>query len=114
MYTDSAPITNRESKMAEIEVEGHLLDDIREFINEKWKHSECELCGTDLWMVYPEPTSYAYIPVGGGEGPPETPQPMVAFIPASCTSCGNLRLIDARTFEKWRRERKPGRTMSSR
>ena len=98
--------------MAEVQVQRSLLDDIRDFIDEKWtRGSACELCGTDRWMVYPEPTPYAYLVVGDERGPPPThSQPAVAFIPASCTTCGNLRLIDARTFEKWRRERKPDRT----
>jgi hypothetical protein len=47
--------------MPEIEVQRTLLDDVREFIDEKWKHSESELCGTDRWMVYPEPNVYAYL-----------------------------------------------------
>ncbi|HTT81595.1 MAG TPA: hypothetical protein VMF86_18170 [Stellaceae bacterium] len=89
--------------MAEIEVQRQLLDDIREFISEKWKHSECELCETDRWMVYPEPTTHIYLSVADERGPPQTSvHPTVAFIPASCINCGNLRLIDARTFEKWR------------
>jgi hypothetical protein len=94
--------------MAEVDVQKRLLDEIKEFINEKWKHSECELCGTDRWMIYPEPTSHAYIPVGDANGVPTRAyyaQPMVAFLPLSCMNCGNLRLIDARTFEKWLRGR---------
>jgi hypothetical protein len=89
--------------MAEIDVQRSLLDDIREFIDEKWKHSECELCGTDRWMVYPEPNSYAYL-IAAGE--PGMVQPFahatVAYIPLSCSNCGNLRLVDARIFEIWR------------
>lgn len=100
--------------MAEIGAQQNLLNEIREFINEKWNHSECELCGTDRWMIYPEPTPYVYLPVGDEEAPPRFPQPMVAFLPASCINCGNLRLIDARTFERWRRERKAEETTSSR
>lgn len=61
--------------MAEIDVQQSLLDDIKEFINEKWKHSECELCGTDRWMIYPEPATYAYIAIGDDGGPPRFPQP---------------------------------------
>jgi hypothetical protein len=91
--------------MPEIEVQRTLLDDVREFIDEKWKHSECELCGTDRWMVYPEPTTHAYLPVGDERNPPSIPQPMVPYVAVSCINCGNLRLIDARTFEKWRRHR---------
>lgn len=92
--------------MAEIEVQRTLLDDIREFIEQKWKHRECEICGTDRWMVYPEPTTHLSLPVGDEHGPPAIfPQPMVSYLPISCVNCGNLRLIDARTFENWRRDR---------
>ena len=91
--------------MAEIQVQRSLLDDIRDFIDEKWKHSACELCDTDRWMVYPEPTTHAYLAIGDEHGPPRVPQPMVAFLPVSCINCGNLRLVDARTFEKWRKDR---------
>jgi hypothetical protein len=91
-----------------IEVRQILLEDLREFIEEKWKHSECELCGTDRWMVYPEPNTHAYLAVGEERTPPgRIPPPMVPYLPVSCINCGNLRLIDARTFEKWRRERGP-------
>lgn len=100
--------------MAEVDVHQGLIDEIKEFINDKWKHSECELCGTDRWMIYPEPTTHAYLPVGDEGAPPRFPQPMVAFLPASCINCGNLRLIDARTFERWRRERETKETTSSR
>ncbi len=100
--------------MADIEGRQSLLDDVREFIDQKWNNSTCELCDTDHWMVYPEPTTYVYLSVGDERSPPPIPQPMVAFIPASCINCGNLRLIDARTFEKWRREREQGATMSPR
>ncbi len=100
--------------MVDIDVQRGLLDDLRDFIDEKWKHSECELCGTDGWMIYPEPATHIYLSVGDERSPPPIPQPMVAFLPASCRNCGNLRLIDARTFEKWRKEREPGGTMSPR
>lgn len=80
-----------------------LLDDVRDFIHDKWKHSECELCGTDRWMVYPEPTEYAYLTVGSRSGPLIiSAQATVAFLPLSCVNCGNLRLVDARVFEEWR------------
>ena len=95
--------------MAEVDIQQTLLDEIEGFIDEKWKHSECELCGTDRWTTYPEPISHAYIPVGDANGFPTRSwhaQPMVAFLPLSCINCGNLRLIDVRAFEKWRRERK--------
>jgi hypothetical protein len=94
--------------MAEVDVQQALLAEVKEFINEKWKHSECELCGTDRWMIYPEPTSHAYILVGAADSVPRTvvgALPMAEFLPLSCINCGNLRLIDARTFEKWRRGR---------
>lgn len=84
-----------------------LVGDIAAFIEEKWKHSERELCDTDQWMVYPEPKTHAYLPVGDERNPPQIPQPMVPYVALSCVNCGNLRLIDARTFEKWRRERDP-------
>jgi hypothetical protein len=100
--------------MAEIDVRRSLIDEVREFIDQKWKNSACELCGTDRWMVYPEPTTDVYLSVGDERGPPPAPQPTVAFIPASCINCGNLRLIDARTFEKWRKAREPGAITSSR
>jgi len=101
--------------MTEVQVQRSLLDDIRDFIDEKWtKQSACELCGTDRWMIYPEPSTHVYLPVGDEGGPPQAPQPMAAFLPASCINCGNLRLIDARTFEKWRRTRELGETTSSR
>jgi hypothetical protein len=94
--------------MAEIEVQRQLLDDVREFIDEKWKHSACELCDTDRWMIYPEPTTHIYLSVADERGPPQTAaHPTVAYLPLSCVNCGNLRLIEARTFEKWRRERIP-------
>jgi hypothetical protein len=60
--------------MAEIEVQRNLLDDMRDFIKEKWKHSECELCGTDRWMVYPEPATHAYLAAGDERGPPQFPR----------------------------------------
>jgi hypothetical protein len=91
--------------MAEIEVARTLLADVNDFTSEKWKHSECELCGTDRWMFYPEPTEYVYLVVANKSGPREPPQPTVAFLPLTCANCGNLRLIDARTFEKWREAR---------
>ena len=101
--------------MAEVEVQRILVDDVREFIAEKWKHSECELCGTDRWMSYPEPTEYIYLTVGSGHGPVVfSAQATVAFLPLSCINCGNLRLIDARTFEQWRRTKELGATTSSR
>jgi len=73
--------------MAEVDVQKNLLAEIKEFIDDKWKHSECELCGTDRWMIYPEPTSHAFIPVGDANGVPTRAyyaQPMVAFLPLSC------------------------------
>jgi hypothetical protein len=92
--------------MAEIEAARTLLSDLNEFTSEKWKHSECELCGTDRWMFYPEPTEYVYLIVANKSGPANTlPQPSVAFLPLSFVNCGNLRLIDARVFEKWREAR---------
>jgi len=94
--------------MPEIEVQRTLLDDVREFIDKKWKHSECELCGTDRWMVYPEPNVYAYLIAASDKNAPQSfAHAMVPYVPVSCVNCGNLRLIDARTFEKWRRERDP-------
>jgi len=100
--------------MAEIEVARTLLDDINEFTAEKWKHSECELCGTDQWMFYPEPTEYVYMVVATKNGPPNIfPQPSIAFLPLTCVNCGNLRLIEARIFEKWREARRPGVKKSS-
>jgi hypothetical protein len=94
--------------MTEWIVDRSLADDIRDFTYEKWKkQGACELCGTDRWMIYPDPTTHVYLPVGDEGGPPRAyyAPPMVAFLPVSCINCGNLRLIDARTFEKWRRER---------
>jgi hypothetical protein len=93
--------------MAQIEIGKALLDDVREFIDQKWMHSECELCDTDRWMIFPEPTTHVYLPIGDESAPPRAyyAQPMGAFIPVSCVNCGNLRLIDARIFEKWRREK---------
>ncbi len=73
--------------MADVDVQQNLLDEIKAFINEKWKHGECELCGTDRWMIYPEPASHAYVPVGDANGVPTRgwhAQPMVAFLPLSC------------------------------
>jgi hypothetical protein len=70
--------------MADIQVQRSLLDDIRDFIDEKWKHSACELCDTDRWMVYPEPTTHAYLPVGDERGLPQAPQPMVPYLAVSC------------------------------
>jgi hypothetical protein len=99
--------------MTELQVQRSLLDDIRDFIEEKWKHSACELCDTDSWMVYPAPTTHVFLTVGSESGPPRVfPQPMVAFLPVSCINCGNLRLIDARTLERWRRERDRGNPTS--
>ncbi|HEY3909157.1 MAG TPA: hypothetical protein VGM07_04615 [Stellaceae bacterium] len=92
--------------MAEIEVQRSLLDDVREFIEEKWKHSECELCGADRWMVYPEPNVYAYLLAASDKNVPQAySHSTVPYVPVSCVNCGNLRLIDARTFEQWRSER---------
>ncbi len=89
--------------MAEIEVSRTLLDDIKEFISEKWTHSECELCGTDRWMTYPEPNEYVYLTVGAKAAPLAlSSNAAVAFLPLSCVNCGNLRLLDARIFERWR------------
>jgi hypothetical protein len=58
-------------------------------------------------MVYPEPTTHVYLPVGDEGGPYTAPQPTVPYLPVSSVNCGNLRIIDERTFEKWRRERGP-------
>ena len=101
--------------MAEVEEASDLLAEVREFIDQKWKHSACELCGTDRWMIYPQPTSYVYLSIADERGPLPRPfaQTIVAFLPVSCINCGNLRLVDARIFEKWRRERKPGTSESS-
>ena len=89
--------------MAEIEAARTLIDEINQFTSEKWKHGECEICGTDRWVFYPEPTEYVYMVVGPRSGPPNVfPQPSVAFLPLACINCGNLRLVEARTFEKWR------------
>ncbi|HEU0218844.1 MAG TPA: hypothetical protein VFQ90_19460 [Stellaceae bacterium] len=100
--------------MAEIEVEPRLLDDVRDFIDEKWKHSECELCGTDRWAIYPDPYPYAYLVAAGEKGILQAfEHKTLPYLPASCTNCGNLRLIDARIFEKWREAKRAGRTKSS-
>jgi hypothetical protein len=92
--------------MPEIEVEPSLLDDVRKFIEEKWQHSECELCGTDRWMIYSEPNQYAYLIAAGETG---IVQPYahttMGYLPLSCSNCGNLRLIDARIFDLWRKGR---------
>jgi hypothetical protein len=92
--------------MAEIDVQQSLLDEIKEFISEKWKHAECELCGTDRWMIYPEPNQYAYLIAAGEKG---ALQPFahatMGYLPLSCSNCGNLRLVDARIFDVWRRGR---------
>lgn len=100
--------------MAEHTAQRQLLDDIREFIDQKWTHSACELCGTDRWMVYPDPTPYAYLSVADERSaPPAFAHPMVAFLPVTCVNCGNLRLVDARVFEKWREARSLETTKSS-
>ncbi len=99
--------------MAEIE-HSQLLDDVREFIDQKWTHSSCELCGTDRWMVYTDPTPYAYLSVADEQGAPAAySHPMVAFLPVTCVNCGNLRLVDARVFEKWRSAKRLEITKSS-
>jgi len=88
-----------------------LLDEIRVFIDEKWKHGACELCDTDGWMIYPEPTTHIHLSAGGERGPqPGAAQRIVTFLPIGCRNCGNLRLIDARIFEKWREARRTGST----
>jgi hypothetical protein len=97
--------------MAEIETARTLLDDVNEFTAEKWKNSQCEICETDRWMFYPEPTEYMYLVVAPRSGPPNVyPQQSVAFLPLTCVNCGNLRLVDARIFEKWREARDRGIT----
>jgi hypothetical protein len=93
--------------MAEIETPPRLLDDIRDFIDEKWRHSECELCGTDQWMVYGEPNQYAYLLASGEPGTLHSyAHVTVGYLPLSCSNCGNLRLIDTRIFSLWRKGKK--------
>jgi RNase P subunit RPR2 len=92
--------------MAEIEVARSLLDDVRQFIREKWKRSACELCDTDLWAIYPDPNTFIYLVAAGGPGMFQPyPHSTVPYLPVSCVNCGNLRLVDAGIFEKWRAEK---------
>ena len=91
--------------MTDIEVTRTILDDIREFVEEKWKHSECEICGTDSWGVNPEPLSYAHFTVGADLAPNVIPAPSVGALMLNCTNCGNIRFVAKWTFDQWRAER---------
>ena len=100
--------------MVEVDVTYVLLDDVRQFIDEKWKHPECERCGTQVWGVYPDPIVYAYLPISGERSPPMSlPPPSRSVLPLRCDNCGNVRLIDAEVFEQWRAEQKAKATKSS-
>src|SRR6266851_3488781 len=93
--------------MAEIEVTKTILDDLREFSAEKWKHSECELCGTDKWGVNPEPFTLVYLPTTAEEELQRGyAHASILYFPVSCLNCGNLRLIWRGIFEQWRADRK--------
>lgn len=95
--------------MAEVDVQQTLLDEVRGFINEKWQHSECELCGTDRWMIYPEPNQYAYLIASAETGLQPSTHNTIGYLPLSCSNCGNLRLIDSRIFDLWRKDKKTKR-----
>jgi hypothetical protein len=92
--------------MAELK-EDKYIEEIDDFISEKWKHSECELCGNDSWGVHSDSPVSALLPLGIEE---DFTRPLkevfVAYIPLSCTNCGNLRLVLKQVFDKWRSERK--------
>jgi hypothetical protein len=96
--------------MAGTEITKTLEDEVKEFVAEKWKNSECELCGADQWGFNPEPFSFVYMPVGRGEGVQGSyPLNSVVSLALQCTNCGNLRLITKGIFDKWLRERKLSR-----
>ena len=83
-----------------------LLDEISDFVREKWKHSECELCGTDRWLALPDDAAYAYIPVNSEGGPAgNVPPPSSVYVQLLCSNCGNLRLVAKQVFDEWRRVR---------
>jgi hypothetical protein len=93
--------------MAEIAAARSLLDEIKEFTDLKWKQSECERCGVESWLIYPDEIAYIRLTVAGKESFPNvTPQPSRGAIPLTCLNCGNIRLIDTEVFERWRGERK--------
>ena len=89
--------------MPQVEVARTLLDDVRDFIDEKWKHSECERCGTDKWAIAPEPLSY--VSLDAGINPSPFSGQAMACVALICTNCGNLRLVAKGAFDKWREER---------
>lgn len=100
--------------MAEITLEPTLIDEVIKFVEEKWKHSECEICGTDRWTVFPEFAAYAYIPVNNESGPASViPPPSVPFLQLSCANCGNLRLVLKKVFDEWRAEQRAKTVKSS-
>jgi hypothetical protein len=103
----------KEAIMAEIDVQRSLLDDVRDFIDEKWVHSECELCGTDRWIIFPEPNTYAYLIAASDRGPQAYEHATVAYLPLSCSNCGNLRLVFKQVFDQWRADRKSRMTTST-
>jgi hypothetical protein len=99
--------------MAEIELERTILDDVKDFVDEKWKHSECEICGNDHWGINPEPASYVHLPMGSGEQTLSISSILSAnCLILNCTNCGNVRLVVKGIFDQWRAERK-GRTTKS-
>ena len=93
--------------MAEVELAKTLFDEISEFVGEKWTHSECELCGTDRWVAFPDFAAYAYLPVNSESGPSQVvPPPSTTYIQLFCNNCGNLRLVARQVFDEWRADRK--------
>jgi hypothetical protein len=92
--------------MAEITVSKTLLDEVKEFTDEKWRASECEVCGVESWEIAPDLYAYAYVPVGGEAAPQNFPAPSRPILWLSCRNCGNVRFIDREIFERWRAEQK--------
>ncbi len=100
--------------MAEIEVAISLLDEIKEFTDEKWKTKECERCGVESWLIYPDVVAYVRLTLAGEDSLPNlAPQPSRGALPLTCLNCGNIRLIDTEVFQRWRAEQRAQTTKSS-
>src|SRR5579863_9330852 len=100
--------------MAEIESASTLLDDVKKFTESRWKHHECEICGIESWLLYPDMIAYVRIPISGEDTTPQLlPPPSRGALPLTCQNCGNIRLIDIEVFHRWRSEQKVKTTKSS-